>query len=83
MSKQHQKLSDHHPVEVKLTHDRNGNSIYTATGGGFGMRAVHKYEPDMSRNDNVLAAVFKLVKNAPYRGVQLSQTSWVFVHLHK
>lgn len=83
MNRQYQQLSSHTPVEVKLTHDRNGNSVYTAVGGGTGIRSVHKYEPELSRDDNVLAAVFKLVKNAPYRGVQTSQTTWFFVHLHK
>ena len=83
MSKQYQQLSSAPSVGVKLTQDRNGNSLYIATGGGSGIRSVHKYDPEMSRDDNVIAAVFKLVKNAPYRGVQTSQTTWFFVHLHK
>lgn len=83
MNRPYQQLSGAAPIEVRLTHDRNGNSIYTATGGGSGIRAVHKYEPELTRDANVIAAVFKLVKNAPYRGVQTSQTSWIFVHLAK
>jgi hypothetical protein len=73
-------LSDSPAVTVTHSHDRNGNSIYTAVGGGI--RRVHKYDPALSRDANVCAAVEGLTGKVPYRGAPNTNQTWVFVRTH-
>jgi hypothetical protein len=74
-------LSDAPAVVVKHSHDRNGNSIYTASRGSI--KRVHKYNPALSREANVCAAVDALVGKVPYRGAPSTENTWVFVRVHQ
>jgi len=79
--------SDICAIVVKRTNDRNGNSIYTATCGSE--KRVHKYDPALTREQNIEAAADLCLTTsdldgntrALLRGAYLDNSTFVFVRL--